>query len=535
MKQTIIALLMLLSLTASAQETIENPTEGACSMGVPDAVRNYALNIKDNGESLETNGFSMEPAIVRGKIYGFDRRTFGDKMSAEVKVFIFNPFLGEQLSYSGRINSDNSYEIQVPMTTKHQTVYLGANPIISSDILISAGKTVVVDFDFQQINEPWELPNGRLIPYFSGENVDINYALSLGVSRSLNQELLNYPSAAEKISRFTMKEYKDYVLDFFEDFNTRIDTMPVTKRAKEYLRILMKSEEAYYLSMGSFWIENAYRTANGKSYNDSIPEFKKPVIDESYLDYPKTLDLDNVMMFYADKFSYNISYWNGRVIYDLEKSAVDVESFKNEIFGEGDSYFKDFIKLQEYCQPLSEQAVVPDSIIAEIEKMRFPFYADYVKAKNAEIAAKIKEEKARGGYYVHQASESTGDSLFVDLIKDFKGKVVFIDFWNTWFVPCRQAFKDMEPMEKEFEGKDVVFLFIADESSPQRVYDGMIVSMKGHHYRLNNAQASSLRQKWGFPGIPSYVIVGKDGTVKDFHTGFRGVDYYRAKIERELK
>ena len=83
-------------------------------------------------------------------------------------------------------------------------------------------------------------------------------------------------------------------------------------------------------------------------------------------------------------------------------------------------------------------------------------------------------------------------------------------------------------------GKDVVFLFIADESSPQRVYDGMIVSMKGHHYRLNNAQASSLRQKWGFPGIPSYVIVGKDGSVKDFHTGFKGVDYYRAKIEREL-
>ena len=180
---------------------------------VPDAVRNYALNIKDNGESLETNDFSMEPAIVKGKIYGFDRRTFGEKMSAEVKVFIFNPFLGEQLSYSGRINTDNTYEIQVPMTTKHQTVYLGANPIISNDIVISAGKTVVVDFDFQQIYKSWELPNNCLIPYFSGENVDINYALSLDMSRSLNQELLNYPTAAEKISKFTMKEYKDYIFD----------------------------------------------------------------------------------------------------------------------------------------------------------------------------------------------------------------------------------------------------------------------------------------------------------------------------------
>jgi hypothetical protein len=92
----------------------------------------------------------------------------------------------------------------------------------------------------------------------------------------------------------------------------------------------------------------------------------------------------------------------------------------------------------------------------------------------------------------------------------------------------------MEPMEKAFEGKDVVFLFVADESSPQAEYDGMIVSMKGEHYRLSNAQASSLKQKWGFTGIPSYVIVGRDGMVKDFHTGFHGVEYYKQKIEEEL-
>ena len=64
--------------------------------------------------------------------------------------------------------------------------------------------------------------------------------------------------------------------------------------------------------------------------------------------------------------------------------------------------------------------------------MRLPFYAEYVKAKNAEITAQIEAEKKRGGYYVHKAGDSEGDSLFVDLIKDFKGKVVLIDFWNTW-------------------------------------------------------------------------------------------------------
>ena len=191
--------------------------------------------------------------------------------------------------------------------------------------------------------------------------------------------------------------------------------------------------------------------------------------------------------------------------------------------------------MQEYCQGLNKYAVVADSVVKEFEKMRFPFYAEYVKAKNTEIIAKIEAEKKRGGYFVHQASESEGDSLLVELIKDFKGKVIFVDFWDTWCSPCRSAIKQMEPMEKDYADKDVVFLFIADESSPIEEYNGMIVSMKGHHYRLKYSQADSLMNKWGFTGIPSYVIIGKDGEVKDFHTGFHGVDYYKKKIEEELK
>ncbi len=572
----------------------------------PEELRDYALKIKDNGQSLEPNGFTMEPATVKGRIYGIDKRTFGTRMDNAVTVYIYDQFMADQLSYSAKINDDGSFEVQVPMTVKHQEVYFAADPILHHNILLSAGKTVEIYYDFQQIYKPWELTNSSLIPYFAGENVDINYALSLGLTRGVYQELLHNPTAAAKVSKFTMAEYKDYVLDFFDNYNSRIDAMPLTKRAKEFLRLTQKSEEAYYLSMGDHWIESAYREANGKGHRDPIPEFKRPEITKDYLFYPQNLGLDDIMMFYANQFSYNMTGWNmcfdhvfykynywddyvalnfntwmeleqyqkipkkeqavfasvkqkmkdadtarteaekafinkyqsvvdKHVIEMQKKCAEGADDCKNEIFGVGGSYFKDFIKLQMYCQSLNRQAVVPDSIVAEIEKMRFPFYAEYVKAKNAEILAKIEAEKARGGYHVHQAGESEGDALFVDLIKDFKGKVVLVDFWNTWCGPCRIAIKQMEPMEKAFEGKDVVFLFIADESSPQEEYDGMIVSMKGEHYRLSNAQASSLKQKWGFTGIPSYVIVGRDGMVKDFHTGFHGVEYYKQKIEEELK
>ena len=586
-----------IALTDQAAEQIKK------RIAFPDAIRNYSLNIKDNGESLEKNEFTMTPAIVKGKIYGFDPRAFGTRMDNSFTVYIYDPFLAEQESYSSKINADGTFEISVPMIAKHQVVYFAVKPIISGDMLISAGKTVEVNFNFQEIYKPWELPTGRLNNYFAGANVDINYAISLGLMRNVYPEMLDNPTAATKVANFSMAEYKDYVMKFFDNLNTRIDAMPVTKRAKELLRIEQKAHEAYYLSMGKHWIEDAYRKVNNKSYRDPIPDFVAPKMDESYLDYVQLLGIDDMMMFYANDFSYNITGWN-MCLQQVSKFYTTDDEFKeliekswgsisskqklskkdkalcasivdkikhqdttrtaeekvfaskyesiansyindyftikkqeydrllNKYLGNGDGYFKDFIKLQSICRPLSSQTVVP---ISEVEKMRIPFYTEYVKAKNAEIVAKIAAEKARGGYHFHQAGESEGDALLVDMIKDFKGKVILIDFWNTWCMPCRHAIKQMEPMKEEFEGKDVVFMYIADESSPQQDYDGMIPSMKGEHYRLTESQQSSLMRKWGFTGIPSYVIIGKDGMVKDFHTGFQHVDYYKQKINEELE
>ena len=167
--------------------------------------------------------------------------------------------------------------------------------------------------------------------------------------------------------------------------------------------------------------------------------------------------------------------------------------------------------------------------------MRFKFYADYVKMRNAVNANLIAQEINSGNYFIHKASESQGDSLLTEMLQDFKGKVVMIDFWNTWCVPCRNAIKAMKPMEEEYKGKDVVFLFIANESSNLNEWEEIAPTIKGHHYRLPVNQCNTLTDKWGFSAIPSYVIIGKDGKRKDSHTGFKGVEYYKAKIDAELK
>ncbi|HET8563947.1 MAG TPA: redoxin domain-containing protein, partial [Candidatus Binatia bacterium] len=39
-------------------------------------------------------------------------------------------------------------------------------------------------------------------------------------------------------------------------------------------------------------------------------------------------------------------------------------------------------------------------------------------------------------------------------LKDFRGKLVFLNFWASWCVPCREEMPAMERLYQEFKDKD---------------------------------------------------------------------------------
>ncbi|HSD51954.1 MAG TPA: TlpA disulfide reductase family protein, partial [Candidatus Methylomirabilis sp.] len=52
---------------------------------------------------------------------------------------------------------------------------------------------------------------------------------------------------------------------------------------------------------------------------------------------------------------------------------------------------------------------------------------------------------------------------------DFRGKVVFLNFFATWCVPCRVEMPAMERLHKDFKGKGLVVLAVDIQESARTV------------------------------------------------------------------
>ena len=119
-------------------------------------------------------------------------------------------------------------------------------------------------------------------------------------------------------------------------------------------------------------------------------------------------------------------------------------------------------------------------------------------------------------------------------MKPFKGKVALVDVWATWCGPCRAAHAEMNPMKAQFADKDVVFLYLAGEDSPENTWKNMIADIHGSHYRLNQAQWEYIYKTLNVRGVPTYLILDREGNQTYYTTGFPGVDTMKNELNKAL-
>lgn len=114
--------------------------------------------------------------------------------------------------------------------------------------------------------------------------------------------------------------------------------------------------------------------------------------------------------------------------------------------------------------------------------------------------------------------EKDAEQLWQKISERYRGKVVALDFWGTWCVPCREEMPAVKELAARYEGEDVVFLFLAYQS-PKESWLNIIreIGMTAPnivHYNLPDEQMRMLVDKFGVTSYPTHILVDRKGNIQ---------------------
>ncbi|MEL6631138.1 MAG: TlpA disulfide reductase family protein [Bacteroidota bacterium] len=120
-------------------------------------------------------------------------------------------------------------------------------------------------------------------------------------------------------------------------------------------------------------------------------------------------------------------------------------------------------------------------------------------------------------------------------LSDYKGKVVYLDFWASWCGPCRGEMPYSKKLKAKFEGKDVVFLYVSIDNTKDAWLKGIEdMQIEGEHAFAPGFQ-HEVPKSYGVEGIPAYFLINKDGTIANSRPARPSNDKIYGQIEEALK
>lgn len=203
--------------------------------------------------------------------------------------------------------------------------------------------------------------------------------------------------------------------------------------------------------------------------------------------------------------------------------AEDLERRRGEIMRQSDQQFRD----GNYAEPVREYLLarnldywlaangenpVLDTLFAGFEHS----YADSKYLKTLEKALEEWRMLAPGQPSPEIVGLRTDGTRFST--RELTGKIVYVDVWASWCVPCREEFKHYEKLVQNLAGFDgqVAFVFLSideDEAAWRELVQSGQVPEGIHLLDNSKEEQHSLHHDYKIWGIPRYFLIDQRGRI----------------------
>lgn len=107
-------------------------------------------------------------------------------------------------------------------------------------------------------------------------------------------------------------------------------------------------------------------------------------------------------------------------------------------------------------------------------------------------------------------------------LNDYKGKVVYLDFWASWCPPCKESFPLLSGLWKELQDKGLEIVAVnVDEDSQDAA---QFLQKHPVPFEIVMDPEGKCPSDYGVMAMPSSYLIDKNGIVRHVHLGFRSGD-----------
>ena len=99
-------------------------------------------------------------------------------------------------------------------------------------------------------------------------------------------------------------------------------------------------------------------------------------------------------------------------------------------------------------------------------------------------------------------------------LADYRGKVLMINVWATWCLPCRVEMPSIEALNKAYESKGLKIIAVSIDDPGTDATIRAFVKQYGLTFDVLHDAQGRISDDYDITGYPETFIVGKDGVIR---------------------